>query len=135
MRSGKAATATLRDAGGRIVCARCRLATTMLGRTRGLLGRSSLAADEGLYLDTGSVHTFFMRFPIDVVFLDRGLRVVGVARDLRPWRAAWRRGARSVVELPAGAAAAAGIAPGDELRLEPAAQLDAPAAQPEGGTA
>jgi hypothetical protein len=58
-----------------------------------------------------------MRFPIDVVFLDRDLRVVGVASELAPWRAAGRRGARAALELAAGEAARRGVAEGDRLEL------------------
>jgi uncharacterized membrane protein (UPF0127 family) len=63
---------------------------------------------------------FFMRFPIDVVFLDRDWRVVGVRHGLRPWRVAGARGAVAALELPAGAAAAAGIDEGDVLALDDA---------------
>jgi uncharacterized membrane protein (UPF0127 family) len=65
-----------------------------------------------------SVHMFFMRFPIDVVFLDRDWRVVGVRHELRPWRFAGARRAVAALELPAGAAATAGIEEGDVLALE-----------------
>jgi hypothetical protein len=83
---------------------------------RGLLGRRSLASGEGLLLKpASSVHTFFMRFPIDVVFLDRDLRVLSIAHDLRPWRAAGRPGARAVLELPAGECERRGLQPGDCL--------------------
>jgi uncharacterized membrane protein (UPF0127 family) len=58
-----------------------------------------------------------MRFPIDVVLLDRDGRVLRVAVALRPWRAAGSRHARQVLELEAGAAAAAALAPGDRLLL------------------
>jgi uncharacterized membrane protein (UPF0127 family) len=86
---------------------------------RGLLGRSELPVGEGLLLKPcGSVHMFFMRFAIDAVFLDRELSVVGVAADLKPWRMAGRRGAKAVLELPAGEAARRRIASGDRLRLE-----------------
>ena len=61
---------------------------------------------------------FFMRFPIDVVFLDRDWKVLSVRHELRPWRVAGARGAVAALELPAGAAAAAGIAEGDVLALE-----------------
>jgi uncharacterized membrane protein (UPF0127 family) len=57
----------------------------------------------------------FMRFPIDAVFLDRDLRVVKVAAELRPWRAAGSRGAKAVLEIPAGEAARRGIRTGDRL--------------------
>jgi uncharacterized membrane protein (UPF0127 family) len=65
-----------------------------------------------------SVHMFFMRFPIDVVFLDRDWKVVRVVRGLRPWRVAGARRAVAALELPAGTAAEAGIAEGDVLSLE-----------------
>jgi uncharacterized protein len=62
-----------------------------------------------------SIHTAFMRFPIDAVFLDRSDRVVKVASDLRPWRMAACRGARTVLELGAGEAARHGLRPGVSL--------------------
>ena len=70
---------------------------------RGLLGRRTLPADEGILLrPAGSIHTAFMRFPIDAVFLDRELVVVGIAPELPPWRAAGRKGAHAVLELASG---------------------------------
>ena len=82
---------------------------------RGLLGRASLEPDEGLLIrPAGSIHMLFMRFPIDAVFLDRELRVLKVVRELRSWRLASARGAKVVVELPAGSAA---VEPGDRLEL------------------
>ncbi len=63
---------------------------------------------------------FFMRFPIDAVFVDRDGQVVRIVEYLRPWRiVAWVRGAQDCLELPAGAAVLAGIQVGDELALEP----------------
>jgi len=107
----------LRKEDGTVVCARCGIADTALLRMRGLLGRSSLAADEGLLIrPAGSIHMLFMRFPIDAVFCDRDLRVVAIRRDLRPWRFAAARGARVVVELPAGGASA--VAEGDRLVVD-----------------
>jgi uncharacterized protein len=64
---------------------------------------------------------WFMRFPIDAVFLDREHRVLRVVEHLAPWRMAGCRGAKAVVELPAGEAARVGLAPGDRLLLSPAA--------------
>ena len=102
---------------GGVICERCAVAANPFSRMRGLLGRSSLEPGDGLLLrPASSIHTAFMRFPIDAVFLDRELVVVGVARELRPWRVAARRGARSVLELAAGAAA--NVREGDRLRLE-----------------
>ena len=117
----------LKKADGTVVCARCEVAERPLKRMRGLLGRSSLGQDEGmLFRPAGSIHMFFMRFPIDAVFCDRDLRVVGVVSGLKPWRMAGRRGAKAVVELAAGSAA--GIRPGDQLTLE--ARSRAPPTRP-----
>ena len=85
------------------MCERCTLAATPSLRLRGLLGRSGLPDGEGLLLrPAGSIHTLFMRFPIDVVFLDRELGVRKVVRELGPWRLTFERGARSALELAAG---------------------------------
>ena len=109
-------TAALKSRDGRTICERCKVADRPLTRLKGLLGRSELPRGEGLLLRPASaVHTWFMRFPIDAVFVDRDLVVVGVAAELRPWRAAGRRGARAVLELPAGEAERRGIEPGDAL--------------------
>lgn len=101
---------------GNVVCERCLLAETPLARLRGLLGRSDLPAGEGLLLrPAGSIHTAFMRFPIDAVFLDRADRVLKVAHELAPWRMSGCRGARAVLELPAGEAAKRGLHAGVSL--------------------
>ena len=106
----------LRDESGRVVCEGLTLADGPLTRMRGLLGRKSLPSDEGLLLrPAGSVHTWFMRFPIDAVFLDGEGRVLEIAADLRPWRAAGCRGARAVLELSSGESERRGVRPGDRL--------------------
>jgi uncharacterized membrane protein (UPF0127 family) len=91
----------------RVAVARLARARTLRERAVGLLGRPPLAADEGLWLEPcGGVHTWGMRYPIDVIFLDRELRVLAVRRQVPPWRLVFApRGTRSVVELPAGGAA------------------------------
>ena len=92
------------------------MATRPFARMRGLLGRAALPAGEGILLrPAGSVHTFFMRFPIDVVFLDRNETVVGIEPSLPPWKTAGRRGAKTVVELAAGECARRGVQVGDRL--------------------
>jgi uncharacterized protein len=101
---------------GTVVCERCLLAETPLARMRGLLGRSGLPAGEGLLLrPAASIHMAFMRFPIDAVFLDSADRVVKVVAELKPWRMAACRGARAVLELPAGEASRRGLVPGMSL--------------------
>ena len=94
------------------------MAATPLTRLRGLLGRKSLPSGEGILLrPAGSIHTFFMRFAIDAVFLDEDLRVLRIAADLRPWRAAGKRGAKAVLELPAGECARRGLEVGEQIRF------------------
>ena len=98
------------------MCERCVLGDTALTRMRGLLGRRELPSGEGILLKpASSVHMAFMRFPIDAVFLDRELRVVKVAADLQPWRVAGSRGAKAVLEIPAGEAGRRGVTVGDRL--------------------
>jgi uncharacterized membrane protein (UPF0127 family) len=105
--------------GGAVVCESCEVADRMLARMRGLLGRKGLEPGGGMLLTPEpSVHMFFMRFPIDVVFLDRDRRVVAVRHELRPWRIAGARGAHATLELPVGTAAAAGITEGETLVFE-----------------
>jgi uncharacterized membrane protein (UPF0127 family) len=106
----------LRSQDGRVVCERCTVARDPFTRMRGLLGRRDLPQGEGILLEpAASIHTFFMRFPIDAVFLDRERRVVKVAHGVRPWRTAGGRNARAVLELRAGEAARIGIEAGDAL--------------------
>jgi uncharacterized membrane protein (UPF0127 family) len=101
---------------GRVVCERCLIARTPWQRMRGLLGRKSLDENEGmLFSPAGSIHMFFMRFPIDAIFCDRDLVVLDVERGLAPWHVAGRRGAKVVIEMASGAAA--DVQPGDRLVL------------------
>jgi uncharacterized protein len=110
---------------GQVVCERCDLADGFASRGRGLLGRTELHSGQGMLIrPTWSVHTAFMRFAIDVVFLDGELTILKIAHRLRPWRAALRRGAHQALELPAGESERIGIHVGDRLAwgsLEPEA--------------
>jgi uncharacterized protein len=100
---------------GQPVC-RARVAASFLARFRGLMGVAELPAGRGLLLPrTRSVHTHFMRFPIDVVFLDDERRVVAIRRSLKPWRFASAKGARSVLELAPGECARLGLEQGEAL--------------------
>jgi uncharacterized membrane protein (UPF0127 family) len=109
---------TLKRENGEVVADQCVVADSPVSRMKGLLGRSELRPGEGLLLRPASaIHTCFMRFPIDAVFLDGGLRVLGISDELRPWRAASRRGARAVLELPAGESARRGLEVGDKLAV------------------
>jgi hypothetical protein len=109
----------MRDKNGRMVCRRLRVADSMISRMRGLLGRKELPADEGLLLTPcSSIHMWFMRFPLDVVFLQSDLTILKVKEHVGPWRVVSCSGARSVLELPAGACAEKGLRPGDRLALD-----------------
>ena len=102
-----------------VVCGSCLVADSAWTRFRGLMGRRELAPGDGLLLrPSGSVHTCFMRFPIDIVFLDGELEVVSVSPNVKPWRARAKRGARAVLELPAGEAQRVGISRGDRLTVQ-----------------
>jgi uncharacterized protein len=104
---------------GKLVCERCEIADRALPRLRGLLGRDGLDPGGGMLIDpAGSVHMFFMRFPIDVVFLAQDRTVLRVEHGLAPWRVAGARKAVASLELPAGAAADAGVEEGDVLVFE-----------------
>jgi uncharacterized membrane protein (UPF0127 family) len=116
---------TVTDTQHRVLCERCAIADRPLARLRGLLGRRQRPPGEGLLLrPTPSIHTWFMRFRIDAVFLDKDLRVLAVRSELRPWRMAVHARARAVLELAAGEAQGRGIRPGAELRLVPAGADD-----------
>ena len=107
---------------GAYLCDSCEVTGGPFDRMRGLLGRDGLSSGEGMLIKPApSVHTFFMRFPIDVLFLDREMHVLRIARELRPWRVAACRKARAVLELPAGEAERRGVRVGDRLRVSEAA--------------
>ena len=100
---------------GQLVC-RARVASSFVARFRGLMLTASLEPGTGLLFPrTSSVHTHFMRYSIDVVFLDADRRVVSIRPKLRPWRFASCRGSRSVLELAGGEAARLGLAEGEVL--------------------
>ena len=88
-------------------------------RSRGLLGRTSMGAEEGLWIvPCPMIHTLFMKFPIDVLFLNRDLKVVRVLEGLRPWRLSpWVLRAHSVLEL-AGGALMGSVVVGDQLEIK-----------------
>jgi uncharacterized membrane protein (UPF0127 family) len=109
---------------GTILCAQLADAGGHTGRARGLLGRDSIGSDEGLLFVRQRIepfmwmHMFFMRFAIDIVFLDRRDRVVHISHNLRPWRVSpVLFAARKALELAAGAAARSNTTVGDTIEL------------------
>lgn len=107
---------------GRVLASRVRRADGWVSRLVGFLPRSSIAPEEGLWFQgCAAVHTLGMRTALDVVFLDRSLRVVRVDANVRPQRLyVGARGAHVVVEFGPGFAQANRLQPGDQLALEPA---------------
>jgi uncharacterized protein len=102
---------------GECVCV-SEMADGPLRRMRGLMGRRGLPAGEGLLIKPApAIHTGFMRFPIDALFLDRDLEVLEIVERLPPWRFASKRHARAVLELSAGECARRGVEVGDKLEL------------------
>lgn len=112
------ARAAVREEGG-VVARSVEEAEGFLRRLRGWMGRRTIDPEEAFYLPRASaVHTFFMRTPIDVVFLDGRGTVLAVRPALAPWRVAACVGAAGILELAPGRAGAAGVRVGDRLRIE-----------------
>lgn len=93
------------------------VARTFLSRGKGLLGREGLAPGQALWIhQCNSIHTCFMKFSIDCVFVDKNLRVKAIRQDVRPWRMVlpvW--GAASVIEMASGNIRELNINVGDQL--------------------
>jgi uncharacterized protein len=108
-----------------VLCERLEKAGGMAGKSRGLLGRDGLEAEAGMLFEAGRLepfmcmHMWFMRFAIDIVFLNRHGRVIRINYNLRPWRISsvvW--GARRTLELPVGAVARSQTSVGDQVIFE-----------------
>ena len=110
---------------GTVLCSRATLARSFRDRSRGLLGRGQLSADEGMLFEAESfvplmwMHTLFMTFPIDIVFLGRGDIVTKIQASLKPWRlSAIAFGACKALELTAGAVIRTETEVGDSISIE-----------------
>jgi hypothetical protein len=97
------------------------VADTSAKRRTGLLKHERLEPGEGLWIvPCESVHTFFMKFPIDLVYLDKRRKVRKARSAVRPWRLSACLLAYSVLELPAGTVEQSGTQVGDELAIDKA---------------
>ena len=103
---------------GSVVAQHLELAADAKARNRGLLGRSELAVGSAMIIaPCNAVHTFFMRFTIDVVFVDRRGKVLKLCPNLKPWRIGAVLGGFAAVELAAGTISGAKIVRGGILNL------------------
>ena len=104
---------------GRVIATDVEVARSSWARFMGLMGRPSMPPGSGLWIEPcNSIHMFFMRFAIDVLFLDRQMRVKKVMLNLKPWRVSpIVFGARTTVELPSGTLADRSLT-GTRLNLE-----------------
>ncbi|MDR3411184.1 MAG: DUF192 domain-containing protein [Formivibrio sp.] len=103
---------------GTVLATRLEVADSAPKRSKGLLGRDDLAPGEGLWIvPCESVHTYFMRFPIDLVYLDRKNKIKKVRSAVGPWRMSACLSAHSVLELPAGTIRETQSQPGDLLEF------------------
>ncbi len=105
---------------GTILATRAKLASSYIDRLIGLMGRKGIEEGGGLLLaKSASIHSFFMRFRFDAIFVDNDDRVVKVVAAMRRWSVAFGgRGAKHTLELPAGTAERTGTRPGDQLAYE-----------------
>jgi uncharacterized membrane protein (UPF0127 family) len=94
------------------------VASSSSERRKGLLGRDNLPSREGLWIvPCESIHTFFMRFSIDLIYLDRSMRVKKVRSNVPPWRLSACLTAHSVIELAPGSIKTSQTTPGDQLEF------------------
>ena len=113
-----------------VLATRLELADSPRAREKGLLGRDHLGSGEGLWIvPCQAIHMFFMRFSIDLVYMDRRKRVRKVRSGVAPWRISACFSAHSVLELPDGTVRATQTQRGDVLQLSPAPTPDDEAAR------
>jgi uncharacterized protein len=103
-----------------LVAASVEVADSAPKRSKGLLGRKGLDSGSGLWIvPCEAVHTFWMQFPIDLIYLDRELRIRKLRSNVRPWRLSGCLRAHSVLELASGAIRESQVMPGDKLEFSP----------------
>lgn len=117
-----------------VIAERMQRADTFMRRLVGLLGRDGLEADEALWISPcRGIHTMWMRFAIDAVFLDMDLKVVAVRENVAPWKSTgFIKGASSVLELPEGAIRRTALTIGDQIGFVPFSNDDT-TTRPEAG--
>lgn len=102
---------------------RAEVAGSGVKRSKGLLGRKGLERGEGMWIiPCEAVHTFFMQFPLDLIYLDKKNCIKKVRSNVRPWRLSACLSAHSILELPVGAIRDSQSQPGDIVKFEPPPQ-------------
>ena len=106
--------------GNKAVIESCLIATDFFSRFFGLMGKTSLSESEALcFPRCNSIHTFFMRMPIDVLFVNGSGRIVEILESLSPWKVLLpRRKVKHTIEMQAGRARSLGLQIGDQLQCE-----------------
>jgi len=111
--------AQLMNSAQQVLLSDLQIANGMWSRMKGLLGTESLAAERGLWIHRcNSIHTFFMKYSIDCVFVDSNLQVKALVKDVKPGRMLlpiW--GAQSVIEMKSGTIEKMGLRLGDQLHV------------------
>ena len=97
----------------------CQTADSFLSRFKGLMGRETITEGSGLIITPcNSIHMFFMKFALDIVFLDKNNRVVHIAENIKPWRLSKIvRSATTAIELPINSVKASRTEIGDTLEF------------------
>jgi uncharacterized membrane protein (UPF0127 family) len=105
---------------GKVIFDNCKVATSFFTRFMGLMGKKEMGKDETIIFPRcNSIHTFFMRMPIDVVFVSHNGRIVRIYHDLNPWKMlAPVKGAKHAVEMAAGCSAEKALSEGDMLTCD-----------------
>lgn len=110
---------------GSVILKDVEVTETFIERFQGLMMKPRMDAEALIIKPCGSIHMFFMRFSIDAVFMNGSGRILAIEKRLKPWSVSGiHRESRSVMELPAGQAEAAGFFPGEVLRIEDSGILD-----------
>lgn len=104
---------------GEVIVKEARIADSFFKRFLGLMFRKDMSLEEALvFHHTNSVHTCFMRFAIDVIFLDKNMQICKICRTLKPWRLAGSLAAKTTIEFPANKLSQQDISVGDTLFIE-----------------
>lgn len=120
LREPRAKTGLRIQRSGRLLATHVEAAVDSETRRKGLLGRTGLPEGHAIVIaPTNAIHTFFMKFPIDVVFVNRAGRVLKIKTAMPAWRMAAALRGFAVIEMAGGAAERVGLAAGDELAIEP----------------